>query len=262
MTQTPTACYALYDGEAHSMPVYVSNYPSKGPWADYTYSIDQYHVMFGSKFLPPTTCQPYAFLCKTTGGNFFRLPEDADYYFGTDWQDWSWSDYDSNWGLSCEEQHYYNTGDEWIVNSGPRINASWGILEKEDIWYYAEYGGTCEGCQYIDTLMCLEECIYADTINTDQCNCDGEGGAGEYVDWDPWSDPSINTWPLWMQYVVLALAGIGVLAICIALSSVCWWRLEKKGHYHFGDDGSPKSKAKYGQVPMTDVDTENEAIKM
>jgi len=126
--------------------------------------------MFGSKFLPPTTCQPYAFLCKTTADNFYRSPQESEYYFGTDWIDWSWTDYDADYGESCKEQHYYNAGDRWIVNSGPRRNGS-GILEEEDIWYYAEFGGTCQGCQYIDVLMCLEECIYADTINTDQCNC-------------------------------------------------------------------------------------------
>ena len=171
MTQTPSKCYAVYDGEAHQMGVYVSGNPSIKPWKAGAFSNKDYHVMFDSNFYPPEVdkCQPYSFICKTSRNNFFRLPEDRAYFFGTDWHDWAWSDYDAHYGLSCEEQHYYNTGNKWIANSGPKLDG--GYLTESEIWYYAEHGGSCQGCGKISGLQCLEDCIYAGTIGTNQCKC-------------------------------------------------------------------------------------------
>ena len=176
-TQTPSVCYAMYNGSAHEMDVYVSNSPhfSSG-WDEGTYDSNDYHVIFQLKFDPPSECQPYSFLCKTSAGNFIRLPEDNSYYFGTDWWDYSWSDYEGDYGYSCKEQHYHNNGEEWIVNGGPapsngtkmesEIN---GNLTTEQIWYYVN-GSECIGCQYIDTLVCNEECIYTDKMADGQCS--------------------------------------------------------------------------------------------
>ena len=175
-TQTPSVCYAMYNGSAHEMDVYVSNSPhfSSG-WDEGTYDSNDYHVIFQLKFDPPSECQPYSFLCETSMGNFFRLPEDNSYYFGTDWWDWKWSDYNS-FGYSCREQHYHNNGDEWIVNGGPSPSNGTKLeseiettMTKDQIWYYVN-GGECIGCHHIDALVCYEECIYGDQF--ENCDCD------------------------------------------------------------------------------------------
>ena len=172
MTQTPQECYALYDGHAVEMPVYVSGHPSKRPWIEGSYTVNDYHVMFGTKYYPPTSCQPYAFICRTSGDKYIRLPEDPKYYFGTDWHDWAWSDHDSDYGLFCEEQHYYNVGDRWIANSGPKLNGSGPLLENE-IYIYERTDRPCVGCDKIDILDCLAECIYSGTP-IDCCECGHE----------------------------------------------------------------------------------------
>jgi len=53
----------------------------------------------------------------------------------------------------------------------------------------------------------------------------------EHVDW---SDPSTYTW---VQYFVLSLAGIGILAICVAVCGLYWCctcSQKKKGMHSFG----------------------------
>ena len=112
-----------------------------------------YSVYFSANFDPPTTCQPYAFYCKTSLNNIFRLPEEDSYYFGTEWMDWSFTNITDDYGYSCKENHYYYNDDgEWIVNGGPTLNTS-------DIWYYNE-GNECEGCQFIDILDCWGLNVY------------------------------------------------------------------------------------------------------
>jgi len=65
----------------------------------------------------------------------------------------------------------------------------------------------------------------------------GSGGY-EHVDW---GNPSTYTW---VQYLILSLAAIGLLAICVAIGGVFWWKTKKKGNYHFGDEGSPKTRGR------------------
>ena len=118
-TQTPEDCYALFDGQYVSMSVYLSNTPHDG--GEYNnetgfYQKTSFNVMFKEKYVPPTQCMPYSFICKTSKNNFFRLPEDSNYYFGTEWIDWEWSNYAEWQNLSCKENHYYWDGSEWIVN--------------------------------------------------------------------------------------------------------------------------------------------------
>merc|ERR1712228_678275 len=108
--------------------------------------------------------EPYSFICKTSSNAFVRLPEESEYYFGTEWIDWSWSDYALHQGLQCKENHYYYDGNEWIVNGGPN-------LDRCDIWYYHDDDlSECIGCGGISKLDCLSQCIYDDNI--DNCDCD------------------------------------------------------------------------------------------
>ena len=168
-TQTPTDCYALYDGQYVSMNVYLSNSPHDGgTYQNETgfYDKNSFNVMFKQNYDPPTQCMPYAFICKTSQNNFFRLPEEADYYFGTEWIDWSWSNYSEWQGLDCKENHYYYDGTEWLVNGGP-------TLSKSDIWYYrnTENYASCIGCQHIEILDCWSDCILSD-FDDGHCDCD------------------------------------------------------------------------------------------
>eukprot|EP01083_Nonionella_stella_P046376 124169_1 len=120
--------------------------------------------MFLQYFDPPQfRCKPYAFICRTSSGNVFRLPEDGDYYFGAEWIDWRWTYYESKWLYECKENHYYHDANEgWTVNVGP-------TLTQSDIWYYEE-GNTCRGCECVDVLDCLSQCIYdSDSEPTQTC---------------------------------------------------------------------------------------------
>eukprot|EP01083_Nonionella_stella_P098909 278198_1 len=192
--ETPEACYALYDGAINEMPVFISNsndhsldtvdnnyrkgqstnYPElDGLWnpAAGFYGIDSYSVLFLQYFDPPElTCEPYAFVCKTSLNKTIRLPEDDHYYFGTEWIDWSYSDYAQNQNLNCKENHYYNHSSEgWTVNGGP-------TLTKDDIWYYeVPISDPCVGCSKIDVLDCLSQCFFEDVrdapTQTCQANC-------------------------------------------------------------------------------------------
>ena len=108
-TQTPETCWSLYDGYAHEMEVAVSENGD----LDNGFSIDSYSVILTSNHLPPSNCEPYAFMCKTSMGNFLRLPEEDKFYFGTEWIDWLWSNY-SEYNLSCKENHYFYNPDEQL----------------------------------------------------------------------------------------------------------------------------------------------------
>eukprot|EP00488_Nonionellina_sp_1-RS-2012_P002739 TRINITY_DN54_c1_g1_i3.p1 TRINITY_DN54_c1_g1~~TRINITY_DN54_c1_g1_i3.p1 ORF type:complete len:268 (-),score=62.58 TRINITY_DN54_c1_g1_i3:267-1037(-) len=118
-TQKPEKCWSLYDGMYHEMDLHVSDDWVSGTDYDRVFGYDAYSAMFISKHLPPIQCQPYSFICKTTKQKFFRLPEEGDYYFGTEWIDWSWSNYAAfGDGYLCKENHYYYDGSQWIVNGG------------------------------------------------------------------------------------------------------------------------------------------------
>eukprot|EP01083_Nonionella_stella_P009616 27610_1 len=209
--ETPAACYALYDGAIHSLPVFLSNdhaHPLEannyrdgqgccpepveqscpcssmsndccddeldGRWDETPgfYGYDSRSVMFLQYFDPPeNTCEPYAFLCRDSLGSYDRLPQENDYYFGTEWIDWGWSDYAGDYNLQCDENHYYNHDTEgWTVNGGP-------TLVKDDIWYYdGASSDPCLGCSKIEILACLEQCILTasgDPTQSCQDNCNG-----------------------------------------------------------------------------------------
>eukprot|EP01083_Nonionella_stella_P186139 680670_1 len=209
--ETPAACYALYDGAIHSLPVFLSNdhaHPLEannyrdgqgccpepveqscpcssmsndccddeldGRWDETPgfYGYDSRSVMFLQYFDPPeNTCEPYAFLCRDSLGSYDRLPQENDYYFGTEWIDWGWSDYAGDYNLQCDENHYYNHDTEgWTVNGGP-------TLVKDDIWYYdGASSDPCLGCSKIEILACLEQCILTasgDPTQPCQDNCNG-----------------------------------------------------------------------------------------
>ena len=157
-TETPTDCYALYNGNYHSMDILVTQSDYGGD----IFEQPEYSMMFRLNFNPPSSCQPYAFICKTSNDNYYRLPEDENYYFGTEWLDNSWVD-------SCKENHYYFHYDDanltkngWIANGGP-------TLFTDDIWYYHQ-GNECIGCKYIDILECWQQCILSEFLPS-KCNC-------------------------------------------------------------------------------------------
>ena len=154
--EVPTDCYALYDGDLHPMDIVVT--------AAGEVNIPSYSMMFRSNFDPPSSCQPYAFICKTSDNNFYRLPEDPDYFFGTEWLDYEWTDVERNYSYSCQENHYYfdSSTNEWIVNGGP-------TLSKNDIYYY-DQGNDCIGCDAIGILECKQACIVSD-FSPLFCNC-------------------------------------------------------------------------------------------
>eukprot|EP01083_Nonionella_stella_P308454 1088213_1 len=184
-TQTPLNCWSLYDGNYHEMDVILSEV------GDLTngFSRESYSVMFTSIHEPITRCRPYAFICKTSLNNFFRLPEEGDYYFGTEWIDWQYTNFSSfitqSIGYTCKENHYYHDGTQWIVNGGPE-------LDRCGIWYYQDTDPrrdgdyftrtTCNGCQDLDQLDCWAECIYSD-FATDKCHCAGVTGPDYGNEW-------------------------------------------------------------------------------
>uniref|UniRef100_A0A7S0TGL3 Uncharacterized protein n=1 Tax=Elphidium margaritaceum TaxID=933848 RepID=A0A7S0TGL3_9EUKA len=43
-------------------------------------------------------------------------------------------------------------------------------MDIDDIWYYNEYGATCEGCSKITSLQCVETCIRSGFT---ECEVDG-----------------------------------------------------------------------------------------
>ena len=146
-------CWSLYDGQYNEMNVIVSG---NGDLVN-GFSTDSHSVMLLTRHDPPiNTCEPYAFICKTQADKFYRLPEDRRYYMGTEWIDWPWTDFEANWNLKCKENHYFNNGQQWIVNGDPK-------LDKCDIWYYqhADYS-ECLGCHKIPKLDCWEDCIRSD----------------------------------------------------------------------------------------------------
>jgi len=160
--QTLEACWALYGGEYTLMEVGVS---TNGDW-NTGYSYDSHSSLLVQWFDPPEqTCEPYAFICKTQEDNYYRLPEEDIYYFGTEWLDWVWTDYEGDYNLHCKENHYYNDGDRWIVNGGPN-------LDRCDIWYYLNTNySECLGCSKIAKLECWEACIRSG-FQSSSCNCD------------------------------------------------------------------------------------------
>ena len=161
-------CWSLYDGAYHEMDVELSDHP------DYAngYKAGSHNVMLSSHHNPPIdTCEPYAFICKTHSGDLLRLPEDKRYYFGTEWLDWEWSDYKGDWNLYCRENHYFNNGQQWIVNGDPK-------LDKCDIWYYQNTTfSECIGCPKIPQLDCWQDCIYSNFDPTICSICNTVTGA-------------------------------------------------------------------------------------
>eukprot|EP00484_Ammonia_sp_Unknown_P030926 CAMPEP_0197024200 /NCGR_PEP_ID=MMETSP1384-20130603/4811_1 /TAXON_ID=29189 /ORGANISM="Ammonia sp." /LENGTH=912 /DNA_ID=CAMNT_0042452547 /DNA_START=130 /DNA_END=2868 /DNA_ORIENTATION=+ len=168
-TQNPDQCWVLYDGQAYEMEVYLSNSATSAAateeFLEGSYLKNDNCVMYRARFQPPSTCKPYAFICTTDLGNVFRLPEESHYFFGTEWIDWKWSNYSTDYGLSCKENHYYCpardqdpaarcTASEWLVNGGPVV------AKEEDIWYYRDSRyGTCLGCNAIESLECWSDCM-------------------------------------------------------------------------------------------------------
>eukprot|EP00486_Rosalina_sp_Unknown_P005000 CAMPEP_0201566878 /NCGR_PEP_ID=MMETSP0190_2-20130828/6992_1 /ASSEMBLY_ACC=CAM_ASM_000263 /TAXON_ID=37353 /ORGANISM="Rosalina sp." /LENGTH=554 /DNA_ID=CAMNT_0047986173 /DNA_START=392 /DNA_END=2056 /DNA_ORIENTATION=+ len=192
-------CYSLYDGAYHEMGVEVSvNFtgPShKGiNFENHTYSIDSYNVMVSSYHDPPiNTCEPYAFLCQTKSGAFYRLPEDRNYFFGTEWMDWEWSNHAGNWDLQCKENHYHldSTTNKWVVNGDPQ-------LDRCDIWYYHDDDGysECLGCPSIPKLECWEDCIRSNFDTTTCSACDSVTGTSYGNEWctpSPTEAPTLPT---------------------------------------------------------------------
>ena len=161
-------CWALYQDTATEMSILLDDITGSGR--------SQY---FRSKFIPPNNCRPYKFICKKADGSYVKLPEEDTYFFGTQMMEWGYtlksndgvdgvpgvSLADLSPGYDCDEQHYYFTGTQWIVNGGPNINI------QNDIYYYHN-GGTCRGCQYIQILQCYQTCIESGQGNINNCNCD------------------------------------------------------------------------------------------
>ena len=69
----------------------------------------------------PTGCEPYYFEFETTSNTVVRMPESADYFFGTAWSKWEWwQPGKENFPANCQENHYYRQKDGNIVaNGGP-----------------------------------------------------------------------------------------------------------------------------------------------
>eukprot|EP01083_Nonionella_stella_P013896 39107_1 len=190
-TQTPVGCWVIYHKGYHEMDVAVSEVKSGG-----SFSIDSYSVMFHSKHPPQSKCRPYAFICKTSLNNWVRLPEDGDYYFGTEFIDWEYTDFAAlqpreNWmAYTCKENHYYFDGNQWIANGGPG-------LDKCDIWHYNHteelrsgnhtHRETCNGCSDMDRLDCWSQCVYSDFAEED-CDCTGVALGPKYG--NEWCDPA------------------------------------------------------------------------
>jgi len=168
-------CWALYDGAYHEMDVELSDHPD----TTNGYLADSHNVMLSSRHNPPIdTCEPYAFICKSQSGKLIRLPEDKRYYFGTEWLDWEWSNHNANWNLKCRENHYFNNGQQWIVNGDPK-------LDKCDIWYYQDNVtySECIGCPSIPKLDCWQDCIYSNFDAATCSTCDsiiGQSYGNEY----------------------------------------------------------------------------------
>eukprot|EP01083_Nonionella_stella_P013899 39111_1 len=200
-TQTPLGCWSIYHKGYHEMGVAVSEVGSLGSG----FSMDSYSVMFTSYHVPQSKCRPYAFICKTSLNNWVRLPEDGDYYFGTEFMDWNdgngWStDYAglmdrSDWiAYTCKENHYYWDGTQWIVNGGPG-------LDKCDIWHYKDTETlrsgtylertTCNGCTDLDRLACWSECGVNNDFNAAACDHCIAVGVLNYG--NEWCDPNATT---------------------------------------------------------------------
>eukprot|EP01083_Nonionella_stella_P181435 649962_1 len=191
-TQTPLGCWSIYHKGYHEMSVTVSNVGHLGTG----FSRDSYSVMFESIHPPQSKCRPYAFICKTSLGKFVRLPEDGNYYFGTEFMDWSFTNYAelqsrSTWmAYTCKENHYYFDGNQWIANGGPG-------LDKCDIWHYNHteelrsgnhtHRETCNGCSDMDRLDCWSQCVYSDFAEED-CDCTGVALGPKYG--NEWCDPA------------------------------------------------------------------------
>ena len=153
-TEYPLECYAIYNDKITIMDILIQ------------YPTSHWSAFYDHLFSPPTQCEPYSFICHTSFGRHLRLPQEIDYYFGTEWIPYDWSEYDTYGdGYNCGENWYYFDGIDWIVNGGP-------TLTTNDIWYYNE-GNTCEGCNKIDVLECLELCIYNEIFDgsTESCGC-------------------------------------------------------------------------------------------
>ena len=86
-TDNMEECFSLYDGAIHEMDVEVSydiinGTRNKGIQRGTSFLSHSYNVMVSSYHHPPVdTCEPYAFICRSQSGKFFRLPEDPSYYF-------------------------------------------------------------------------------------------------------------------------------------------------------------------------------------
>eukprot|EP01083_Nonionella_stella_P121588 365379_1 len=194
-TETPAGCWSIYHKGWHAMSVVVSDVWDGG------WSQDSYSLMLESKHKRQTKCRPYAFICKTSLGNFVRLPEDGDYYFGTEFIDWDdghgWNtDYAGlqpreDWmAYTCKENHYYWDGTQWIVNGGPG-------LDRCDIWHYQDTETlrsgtydertTCNGCSDFDRLDCWSECVYSDFVE-EHCQCSDVPLGPKYG--NEWCDPA------------------------------------------------------------------------
>merc|ERR1719221_378872 len=82
------------------------------------------------------TCAPYAFIARDESGAWWRLPEDERYYFGL-------VDHPNNLkdgSAQCDENHYFNTGTEWIANGAYNLTNA------------KNSANGCVGCDKIDAL--------------------------------------------------------------------------------------------------------------
>eukprot|EP01083_Nonionella_stella_P089890 251031_1 len=225
-TQKPVQCWSLYDETYHEMEVVASDVGdvSNG------FSKDSYSVMFTTNHLPPTQCEPYAFICKTTENNFFRLPEDTSYYFGTEWIDWEWSDYASfGDGYLCKENHYYHDEGKslWIVNGGP-------TLSTQDIWYYQDTDnyGRCIGCSKIEKLDCVTLCILSDFGECGDCH---------------------GTTPTELTESYISNGGVVAWILMCLLVFTYVYHLKRSGKSICGETiGDDKSSAKPKTIPFKD----------
>ncbi|OLP98128.1 hypothetical protein AK812_SmicGene19460 [Symbiodinium microadriaticum] len=108
--------FLLYGGEATDMGSPIAGDDASG---------------FFVKQKPLTaTCEPYAFMAQDQIGEWHRLPEEKEYYFGTVSQPQSLL----GGSAACAENHYYFDGSEWSANGGP------GLANNK-----TEAGG-CAGC--------------------------------------------------------------------------------------------------------------------
>eukprot|EP01083_Nonionella_stella_P237899 834141_1 len=119
--------YVLYDGGLKPLEL-VFGTKKSGFW--------------GSRFLVPTQCKPYAFIVVDASGKTFRLPQDKEYFFGTRWDVLKGGKYFTV-EYPCTENHYYKSGNSWIPNGRKgRSGSTAGCKGCSEAAVLAKYSGS------------------------------------------------------------------------------------------------------------------------